>query len=367
MTGRAPATEGRAKSPAAARRRQPTTDVAGARERGTENLRARYNRAAAKNPTVRDRMNRSSVAVAAATDYAVRRGLAANPLTRGLSGYGCGTGGGVNWNNYTHGNWNNWYWNRCYPSWCWSMFNCCSWWNPGYGWGWGACWGWGWYYSNWCYWPSYRYSYWPTYAYCYPSVVYQYVEVPVYVEQEEEEEVIVQAGGTPVGPSAPANEDLMRRAAAEYMALGDRAFVEARYGDAAHYYAKAIEYSPEDGVLYLVLSDALFATGDYHYAAFAVRRALELNPELAALAIDKHDFYGDPADFDRQLELLELYLADHFLDEDARLVLAANYHFAAQSGRCVELLDSPFSDKVKASEEGQLLLAAAVGALATAE
>ena len=314
----------------------------------------RYYQKTAKTPGLGDKMSSASSAAAAANDLALRAALGANPITGPLCGYGGGYGypGSDRWGGYTYGGWCDWYWNSGYPSWCWGWGSCWNW-----------CWGWScsWWWSSGCWgWPSY--SYWPTYAYCYPAVVYQTVEVPVYVEAEEEE--YVEEEGPVQGPPA-ADSGLAQRAAAEYMALGDRAFVEGRYGDAVHYYAKAIEFSPEDGVLYLVLSDALFATGDYHYCGFSIRRALELNPELAALEIDKRTFYGDPTDFDRQLELLELYLADHFLDEDARLVLATNYLFGGQPERCVELLDSPFSEKVREGETGQLLLAAAVGSLAS--
>jgi hypothetical protein len=305
------------------------------------------------------RLGSTSNAAAFASDVALRTSLAATPMTGITCGYG------DRWGGYTGDGWCDWYCNDYYPGWCGSG----GWWNPcgGWGWGWGWGWTWGWSCSWWwgaCNWWGPSYSYWPSYAYSSPTVIYETVEVPVYIEGEEQ--VVVDEGGSIQGPPAPDTSSLAHRAAAEYMALGDRAFIEGRYGDAAHYYAKAIEYSPEDGVLYLVLSDALFATGDYHYAGSSIRKALELSPELAALDLDKHAFYGDPADFDRQLELLELYLTDHFLDEDARLVLATNYLFGGQPEKCVEFLDSPFSEKIREDLTGQLLLAAAVGRLASA-
>jgi tetratricopeptide (TPR) repeat protein len=138
--------------------------------------------------------------------------------------------------------------------------------------------------------------------------------------------------------------------------MGDRAFRDGRYGDAVHYYAKAVELAPDEGVAYLVLGDALFATGDYHYAAYALRKALELDPTLIDATVDKREFYGDPRDYDRQIAVLELYLQDHFLDDDARLVLAANYLFGGRPQAAVELLENPFSAEVRASPAGAKVL-----------
>jgi tetratricopeptide (TPR) repeat protein len=145
------------------------------------------------------------------------------------------------------------------------------------------------------------------------------------------------------------------RAASHYLTLGDRAFREGRYSDAVHFYAKAVEFSPDEGVLHLILADALFATGDYHYAAYALRRAFELDPQLADSVVDKHGFYGDPTEFDRQIALLERYLEDHFIDDDARLVLAANYLFGNRPSQALDLLDSAFSLGLRETHAGKVL------------
>jgi len=149
------------------------------------------------------------------------------------------------------------------------------------------------------------------------------------------------------------------RAVSEYLSLGDRAFREGRYSDAVYAYAKATEYAPGDGVLHLILSDALFATGDYHYAAFALRKAIELDPKLIEASVDKHAFYGDPTELDRQLALLARYVEDHFVDDDARLLLAANYLFADRPSQAADLLDSAFSLAVRESSAGKVIYARA--------
>jgi tetratricopeptide (TPR) repeat protein len=123
-----------------------------------------------------------------------------------------------------------------------------------------------------------------------------------------------------------------------YLELGDRAFREGRYTDAVQFYAKAVEFAPDQGALYLVLSDALFASGDYHYAAYAIRRALELDPSLVDTRVDKHAFYASPEQFDEHLRALERYTFEHPDDRDARLVLALNYLFGARAGDAVRIL-----------------------------
>jgi len=92
---------------------------------------------------------------------------------------------------------------------------------------------------------------------------------------------------------------------------------------------------------------------DYHYAAYALRRAIDLEPKILDNVIDKHGYYGVPAEFDKQIALAEQYLNEHNLDEDARLVLAANYLFANRPSQCVDLLDSIFSKAVLESTAGQ--------------
>jgi tetratricopeptide (TPR) repeat protein len=153
----------------------------------------------------------------------------------------------------------------------------------------------------------------------------------------------------------PALAQALVRTAQQYVALGDLAFSERRFGDAVSHYAKAIEYAPGDAVLYMLLSDALFATGDYHYSASALRKALELEPRLVDTIVDKHTVYKDPADFEKQLGYLESYVKDNFLDEDARLVLAANYLFGNKPHQAYDLLQSSFSLDVRKTPAGTLL------------
>jgi len=259
-----------------------------------------------------------------------------------------------------HGGWSShWGW---WPQWGWhggwgmSYASWCGW----YGW-------YGWYRSPW-YYRYYGYNPW-WYGYNYaPTVVSstiystEIIEVPVVHEVQVPVEQGVIAGAEANSPSEV--QSALHRAAVEYLALGDRAFAEERYGDAVRHYARAVECSPDDPVLHLVLSDALFATGDYHYAAHSLRRALELQPNLLEVQFDKRSFYGDPSGFDHHLLLLEGYLADHVLDDDARMLLGANYLFGGNPEGTVTLFSDTFGKTVMNSDAGRLLLAAAHRAIA---
>ena len=279
--------------------------------------------------------------------------------------YGYGYGPGYGFWNYGYGSYCGYGWGfRGYNPW----YGACG---PylGWGWSWGFSWCWGSYWRNWDYYwnwygPSYRtvYVYSPP-AEAYSTVVYEAVAYDDEPEQEVQvgEDVLVRdaagsEGQAAAGPVPTQRQAERSRAADYYLTLGDRAFRDSRFGDAVHYYAKAVDYSKGDGVLYLILSDSLFATGDYHYAAYALRKAFALEPELARSVVDKHTFYSDPTEFDRQLAVLERYLEDHFEDADARLVLAANYLFGNRPAAAVDLLQSPFSEAVATSPEGKLIL-----------
>lgn len=319
-------------------------------------------------------------------------------------GVGLGLGLGFSWCSPYGWYWNS-YWNNCWPSsgWWWNGWNNTSYW--GYGWGLGAypyswwchplsfsyrCWWGSWPTWNRGWWPNAYVSYWSAAPVFYSSALVDSSadnsdSVVIYVDDARD--VTVYENGQPIGADDDAavgeavqydersraaassgtlpvaglqrGPDTLSRAANQNLAQGDQAFRERRYADAVHFYAKAIEYRPNEGVMYLVLADALLATGDYHYGAFALRRALELDPSLAASDIDKHEFYADPAEFGEQLQLLERFLADHPSDGDARLLLSANYLFGRKPALAVDLLESGASAGVRNEAAGKLILDAA--------
>jgi hypothetical protein len=226
---------------------------------------------------------------------------------------------------------------HCDP-WGWRGWSSC--WSFGGGWCWWSYpWYWGWYYPCWWWYSRPYYSseicYYPvtTVVYAQPQVVY----ADPASEPVGEAVVTSQPAGKFAGQNAAGSLSI---AAQRYLELGDRAFREARYTDAVQFYAKAVEFAPDQGALYLVLADALFAAGDYHYGAFALRRAIELEPALLDTQVDKHSFYADPRQFDEHLSALERYLSDHPIDRDARVVLALNYLFAGRANDAVRIFES---------------------------
>ncbi|MBL8861407.1 MAG: hypothetical protein JNK02_05285 [Planctomycetes bacterium] len=315
---------------------------------------------------------RSNPEVSARQRAATRAAHAAGAVGTGVIIGTCGTvygGGGTTpscWDPYGDV-WGGtgWYWNTCWTGgW---------WWGFGYGWPYGSCW-WGWpsYWS--CYWPwGYGWSTWGWYSspWIYSGVVYVDSTPEVVVIREEAPAPAVEPAAAPAPAGAPPQVAPEIRAglessADESLAAGDTAFREGRYSDAVRHYARAVEFAPERGSLWLILSDALFATGDYHYAAYALRKSLELDATLLEPLVDKHEWYGDPAEFDRHIAWAEAYLRDRVLDEDARLVLAANYLFARRHASAVDALESAFGAGLVETKAGRLVLERARRALGSA-
>lgn len=302
-----------------------------------------------------------------------------------------------------------WYYDSCYWN-TWGGLWCNNWWGPWCGAGFyfsGFWWN-----SYWCnggtWWPSsnigfgYRRPWRSRFAnlYFFGPFLSASDTFVVYEEEEQDPEVIIvevpegsdvtviggeaevvtaprpSPAGMPLAPAAgelapeatePSLQRELNRASAYYLTQGDRAFRESRFGDAVHFYAKAVEFAPESGVLYLVLSDALFATGDYRYAAHSLRQAFDKDPTLAANVVDKRDFYAEPATFEEQIRTLEEFVRDHALDMDARLVLVANYLFGGRPAEALSLLENPFSEELAASDVGRILKESALRTLVARE
>jgi|GEM_PF-2886952 len=286
---------------------------------------------------------------------ATRAGHAAGSIAGGIVvGGGSGGYGGGYWDpDASHWNGYGWYWNTCWTGgW---------WWSWSFGWPYGSCWWSGPSYYN-SYWP-YGYGYsswgWCVSPYAYTSVIYVDSDPEVvYVDRPVAAPVADPNAGAPgaIPKVAPAIKEGLEKSADEALAAGDTAFREGRFSDAVRHYARAVEFSPERGSLWLILSDALFATGDYHYAAYAFRRSIELDATLLEALVDKHGWYANPAEFDRHIAWAEAYLRDHVLDEDARLILAANYLFAKRFASASDALESAFGAGLVETPAGRVVL-----------
>ncbi len=255
--------------------------------------------------------------------------------------------------------WSYGYWDNCGPYWntCWSSP---WWWSWSWYWPYGSCW-WG----GWRSWPYYGYygSYYGYGWWCppavYTTVIYRDYQQPAVTYETPAPEIQPAVHAQPAAGAAPQAAPEIRAANAatadEWLAEGDLAFREGRYSDAVRHYARAVEFAPERGDLWLILSDALFATGDYHYAAYALRKSLDLDGTLLEPLVDKHDWYGNPAEFDKHIAWAEAYLRDHVLDEDARLVLAANYLFSQRWSQAVDCMSSAFGAALRETKAGRLV------------
>ncbi len=257
--------------------------------------------------------------------------------------------------NYYRGN--HWAYPRSYYCpWGFSYYGGSTTWSLNFGWGYSRCspWYWPTYLS--CWYPIWYTGYRPYSAYYYPTTYETVVYRTVYVDEYETAASV--ATPAPAPPAAP-EKTTIQRASERYVQLGDQAFREERYTDAAQLYGKAIDLAPEEGALYIILSDALFAAGDYHYGAFAVRRGLELDRSLASAAVDKHEFYPEPRRFDEQLAVLESYVLEHPYDRDARLMLALNNLFGGRPAAAVDVLETDAAATLRGDLAAELVLEAA--------
>lgn len=340
----------------AARTEQASTGTSGTSRERVQRARrteARLGELARRDSAGYDRVARIGSATARASSIAQSVGLSVG-IGYGYNSYGYGYCGGYD------------YFDCYYPG--------CNWYcNPYYNWP--SCW-----YYKYCFGWGYPY-YWGSPYYYYCSTPYSYGGVAFgyyyddyddeYYEDEDEEyyeeEPLAAQGPRDIAVDPTLDDELgtddsdssAAIARERYLELGDQAFYEGRYDDAVHYYAKAVSFAEDNAMLFLVLSDALFATGDYHYGAYALRRALELDPTLARQSTDKRSFYSDPESFDRQLAVLERYLLDRPGDDDARLLLAANYLFGSEPENAIALLDEGPAVALRDDPVARVLLEAA--------
>jgi hypothetical protein len=89
----------------------------------------------------------------------------------------------------------------------------------------------------------------------------------------------------------------------------------------------AAEKNHADGASRLHAAHALFALGHYTDAARLLERAFELAPSLAYKSYDIRDEYGDPAEFEQQLETLYTFVMAHPGDAAAVTLLGYVTYF----------------------------------------
>jgi tetratricopeptide (TPR) repeat protein len=137
---------------------------------------------------------------------------------------------------------------------------------------------------------------------------------------------------TRAAPAAPSGE-LGRLSGAALLDRGDDAFVRGDFPAAVEAYRAAAGRSANDPVAALALGHGLFACGEYAEAAAELRRGIRLYPGMVRVRMNRRDFYGEPAVFDRQVAALERHVAASPDDGAARFVLGYNYFFTQQYGK----------------------------------
>ena len=81
-----------------------------------------------------------------------------------------------------------------------------------------------------------------------------------------------------------------------YNALGGAAILEARYDDAASYFAKAVHANPRMSTYYVLHASALALAGRLEEARPSVQRLLELEPSFRSRIIFEFGFVRTLAD-----------------------------------------------------------------------
>lgn len=226
-------------------------------------------------------------------------------------------------------------WSLWYPWWYWQSYT----WSVGYY----DCWWDTWSrpcYASSSYWWYPRSTYCPTYLYV-PSTVLVVERDNVPAPDAAPAPDAVPAAAPAAAPApAPAPGVGARmlppvELAKKYVELGDFYFKAGRYSEAADAYARARTYAPDDGSVHFVLADAAFATGDFHFAAFLIAEAVRLDPTMVAADTDKRLFYGDPAQFEAQMQALDQYLASKPYDAQAHLVRGYNLRFSGKQAAAI--------------------------------
>ena len=113
---------------------------------------------------------------------------------------------------------------------------------------------------------------------------------------------------------------------------------DGEYRGAANAFKLAAETDQGDPAARLYAAHALFAIGRYGDAVKYLRRAFELQPKIVFLDFDIRDDYGQRADFDKQLEVLENALKRFPRNLDRLIMLGYVRYYSHQHEKAHEPL-----------------------------
>ena len=142
------------------------------------------------------------------------------------------------------------------------------------------------------------------------------------------------------------NEDELEKLSVDdLIKLGSVFFKKADYRMAAKLFKTAIDKKQDSPVVHIAYGDSLFAMGKFGEATEAIVKGLEIYPKYAESHINRRDFYGDPTEFDSQLENLEAYVSKNPSDHNARFLLGYNYFFIQDYDRADEQLQAVLTNR----------------------
>lgn len=146
-------------------------------------------------------------------------------------------------------------------------------------------------------------------------------------------------------PESLSEDEVEKLSVDDLIKLGSASFKKADYQMAARLFKTAIEKKQDSPVVHIAYGDSLFALGKFGEAAEAIVKGLEIYPKYAESHINRRDFYGDPSEFDSQLETLEAYVSKNPSDHNARFLLGYNYFFIQDYDRADEQLQAVLTNR----------------------
>jgi len=121
------------------------------------------------------------------------------------------------------------------------------------------------------------------------------------------------------------------------MDMGLKAFAEGRYAEAGDAFILAARLNQGDPASRIHAAQAMLTGGLDAEAVAMLRRAIELEPRIVHLPLDLRADYGNPDDFDRQIQALLQRAADP-RNADAAILLGYQYLFSGRGELAVEPL-----------------------------
>ncbi|MCX5654341.1 MAG: tetratricopeptide repeat protein [Planctomycetota bacterium] len=124
----------------------------------------------------------------------------------------------------------------------------------------------------------------------------------------------------------------------DQMRLGDYRFFMGDYAVAGEAYRAAHKLKLDDSFALFAMAHAAYANGEYKQAVKSIGMALALEPNWGLYEFRIQEFYGDAADYKRQLKDLQRQVELRPKSADMKFLLAYVYYFSGRYSDAVDLL-----------------------------